>query len=408
MEQLITTDHAGSAAAGTQKDTPMSNMPAAVPYEMRRKSIWSCLYSLQEVLPGLLAMFFIAIFSNNLAGVPNPFTLENLFAYLDNVIGPVNGQGFFQIMNANFVWNALLAGLIIGNVFGVPESWKRGLSYIHKLMPLGIIMLGPHFVLSHGLKAGFGPMLIAVVMLLVTAGLALKGAKLFKVDDRQASIVAGGLATGDPHVCAILMPMIKAKGGQVVNATACVILFGLLASFLLPLLGKLTGLSEQAFGLASALSIGNGAQAASSGFAYGYEAGRYARYYDAVRHAIMPAGFLYVFLVMFWRKLKYKNDPTVMATRGVDTIPPYVIVFVLGWGLACLHLFKEPAHHAIFDMVKWDFSLAAAALGLSLPLKEILSWGWRGFALTSAVGLVRIALVLGTLFACVKFGWLGL
>ena len=44
---------------------------------------------MQESLPGLLAMFFIALFSNNLAGSPNPLTLENLFSWLDAVIGPV-------------------------------------------------------------------------------------------------------------------------------------------------------------------------------------------------------------------------------------------------------------------------------------------------------------------------------
>ncbi len=67
-------------------------------YEDRRRSFLSCFYSMQEVLPGLLAMFFIALFSNNLAGSPNPFTLENLFAWLDGVVGPVHHQPLFQIL----------------------------------------------------------------------------------------------------------------------------------------------------------------------------------------------------------------------------------------------------------------------------------------------------------------------
>ncbi len=93
-----------------------------IPYEEQRRSFLSCCYRFHEVLPGLLAMFFIAIFSNNLAGVPNPFTLQNLFHYLDNVIGPVNGQPLFQILNSNFVWNPFLVGFIIVNVFGIPDS----------------------------------------------------------------------------------------------------------------------------------------------------------------------------------------------------------------------------------------------------------------------------------------------
>ena len=57
------------------------------------------------------------------------------------------------------------------------------------------------------------------------------------MDDRHYSTIAGALSTGDPHVVAILMPMLKSKGGQVINALGCILLFGLVASFLLPLLG---------------------------------------------------------------------------------------------------------------------------------------------------------------------------
>ena len=226
-----------------------------IPYEEQRRSFLSCCYRFHEVLPGLLAMFFIAIFSNNLAGVPNPFTLQNLFHYLDNVIGPVNGQPLFQILNSNFVWNPFLVGFIIVNVFGIPDSWKRGLSYIHKLMPLGIIMLAPHFVFSHATKAGWPIIIIALVVMFVMASVTMWLGRLFKVDDRQAGDITGALVTGDPHVTAILMPMLKAKNGQVINALACVLLFGLIMSFLLPVVGNLLGMEEPVFGLLSVLGI---------------------------------------------------------------------------------------------------------------------------------------------------------
>lgn len=384
----------------------MSSLAAQTPPAYRRKNFLSCLYSLREAMPGLLAMFFIAIFANNLLGVPNPFTLENLFAYLDRVIGPVNGQPFFQIMNSNFVWNSFLLGFLISNIFGVPDSWKRGLSYIHKLMPLGIIMLAPHFMIGHASKAGWGLVLFALIFLFFSATLTVSLGRLFKVDDRHSADIAGALSTGDPHVCAILMPMLKAKGGQVINSAACVIAFGIIASVALPALAGLIGLSQEGTGIVSVLGIGNGAQAFSAAFGYGYEAGRFARYYDVVRHVIMPAGFLYVFIFMFIRRIRNNGYPTVMATRGITKIPPYVVVFAVLWFLACMHLFKEPAHHVIFEMVRWDFSLAASALGLSLPLREIRQWGLRGFALTCVAGFIRIIVLLAAVWTMIKFEWI--
>jgi len=384
----------------------MNTTSATLNYDLNRKSWFSSLYSLKKVLPGLLAMFFIAIFSNNLAGVPNPFTLENLFHWLDGVIGPVHHQSFFQVMNSNFVWNPLLIGLIIGNVFGVPDSWKRGLSYIHMLMPLGIIMLAPHFMIGHAFKLGAIPILICTGFLFLTATITLFVAKLMKLDDRHGSIIAGGLSTGDPHACAILMPLIKAKGGQVVNSVACVIVFGLIAMQLLPVLGEAVGIPPKYFGLASVVGVGNGAQSLYAAFGSSYEAGRWATWFDVGRHVIMPAGFLYVFIVMFIRKLKNRDNEEVRATRGIKTFPVWLGIFIFFWVLACLHVFKEPAHHAIFEMVKWDFSLAAGALGLSLSFREIGEHGFKGFIVTCIAGTIRIALLLAAILICVKTGLL--
>ncbi|HMK65521.1 MAG TPA: putative sulfate exporter family transporter, partial [Thermodesulfobacteriota bacterium] len=218
-----------------------------------RKSVLQCLYSFREVLPGLLVMLHIAIFSNNLPGVPNPFTLENLFYWLDGVIGPINHQPFFQVLNSNFVWNPILLGFIIGNVFGVPDSWKRGLSYIHLLMPLGIIMLAPHFILGHSFKLGLWPIVLCTGFMFITASATLFLARFFKVDDRLSSVIAGGLATGDPHASVILMPLIKAKGGQVVNGAMGIIVFGLIAMMVLPWVAGFIDLPEKALGLLAIL-----------------------------------------------------------------------------------------------------------------------------------------------------------
>lgn len=384
----------------------MSTLPVTKTYDEQRRSLFSALYSLQAVLPGFLAMFFIAIFSNNLAGVPNPFTLENLFAWLDGVIGPINHQSFFQIMNSNFVWNPFLLGLFIGNVFGVPDSWKRGLSYIHMLMPLGIIMLAPHFILGDAAKLGITPILICTGFLFLTATVTLITARVLKLDDRHGAVIAGGLATGDPHACAILMPLIKAKGGQVINAVIGVIVFGLIAMIVMPVLGEAIGIPAKYFGLATSVGVGNGAQSLYAAFEHSYEAGRYASWFDIGRHVIMPAGFLYVFIVMFIRKLKNHDNPEVMATRGIKTFPLWLGLFIFCWVLACLYVFKEPAHHAIFNMVKWDFSLAAGALGLSLSLKEIAAPGFKGFAVTCIAGTVRVILLLSAILICVKAGLL--
>jgi len=57
-------------------------------------------------------------------------------------------------------------------------------------------------------------------------------------------------------------------------------------------------------------------------------------------------------------------------------------------------------------MVQWDFSLAAAALGLSISFKEIIAVGYKGFIVTCIAGFLRILLVLGAILLCIKTGLL--
>jgi len=261
-------------------------------------------------------------------------------------------------------------------------------------------------MIGHAFKLGVVPVLIAVGAIFITATLTLYLSRLFKLDDRQGATLAGALSTGDPHVCAIMMPMTKAKGGQVVNSAICVILFGALASMIFPFISHLFNMPEKYAGFAAALGIGNGHQALSAAYGVGYEAGRYAHYFNIGRHVFMPAGFLYVFFVMLMRKLKNPQDPNVHATGSIQKVPPYVLAFIVCWGLACLHVFKEPAHHQIFNMVIWDFSLAAGALGLSVPFKEITRHGLKGFAVTCLAGMIRLILLFTVLGLCIKTGLL--
>jgi uncharacterized membrane protein YadS len=274
------------------------------------------------------------------------------------------------------------------------------------LMPLGIILLAPHFMVFHAFKLGAVPIAICTLSLFATASITLLISKLLKVDDRHGAIIAGGLSTGDPHVCAILMPLIKAKGGQVVNAVVCVIVWGLGAMILVPFIIQLVEIPSKYLGLYAVAAVGNGHQALYAAYGGTYEAGRFAMWFDVGRHVIMPAGFIYVFTVMFIRKLRNRENPEVRATRGIPTFPVWLGVFIFCWILACLHLFKEPAHHAIFNLVKWDFSLAAGALGLSLSFRDIVLPGAKGLLVTAVSGVIRLLFLLGVILLCVNFGWL--
>ena len=95
----------------------------------------------------------------------------------------------------------------------------------------------------------------------------------------------------------------------------------------------------------------------------------------------------------------FADEPGVMAARAHKRFPLFVTVFIIVWIVVQFHVVKEPAHLAVFELVKWDFSLAAAALGLSLSLRDIAEWGFKGLALAFAAGILRIAVLVICLLA---------
>ena len=108
---------------------------------------------------------------------------------------------------------------------------------------------------------------------------------------------------------------------------------------------------------------------------------------------------------MFIRARIYRDDENVMATKAHKKLPLFIIVFIIAYIVVQFHVVKEPAHLAIFELVKWDFSLAAAALGLSLPLREIAQWGVRGIVLAFTSGIIRLAVLIGVLLAAAHFNF---
>ena len=110
-----------------------------------------------------------------------------------------------------------------------------------------------------------------------------------------------------------------------------------------------------------------------------------------------------VFLVLFLRSKRNPDNPDIHATRPLKAIPLFVLIFVALWIVAQFNVFKEPAHQAIFAMVQWDFSLAAAALGLSCPIRNVKEWGLRGVGLTCAAGILRLVVLTVVVLLAVHF-----
>jgi uncharacterized integral membrane protein (TIGR00698 family) len=384
------------------QEMTMNQVAGAGP-AVRKPSVWSALPSFKKSWPGLLAMAILAVFCG-LPGLHFPLTLDALLRYIDAVLPPVYGKGLFvDLLHFNYVVTCLVVGIVIRNVVGVPASWESGISYSGCFMNVGIILLGSQYVLRDLIK--LGPISIVVMAFMVFGGALIFTfmGRYFKMGTAMTGLLAAAFSMCGVSACIAIAPMVKAKSEEVAYAMAVSVTFGLCCLFVLPFVGKLLVLSNDAFGLLAAAGVPNSNQVIATGFNYSFEAGKVSGFTNIGRLVLIPAGVLFIYFmtlgkemrtthVSFWEVLKEK-------------FPLFVFGFAFVWTLNCFQAWPVPASEAMGNVMEWFFSLCFVGLGLQTKLADLRKAGPKGIVIGYVAGSLRICLCLVLLFIFIKMGF---
>lgn len=366
-------------------------------------SMWSVLPGFRESWPGLLAIAVIALFCE-LPGLPWPFTVHKLLAYIDHVLPPIQGRGLFiDLFHFNYVVICLAAGIIIRNVFGVPKRWETGLSYYSVFLHAGIIMLGSQYLLRDMVKLGSLTVIIMVVFVFGTAAFFVFVSRLFKLDDSLAGVLSAGFSMCGVTALVATAPMVRAKNEQITYAIAVTVSFGILCMIILPPIARMFEVTQFSFGVISATGVPNSAQVIASGFMYGFDAGKVAGFVNIGRIVLIPAGALFIYFFTMTREVLGSEKINIWQTVK-EKFPVYVIGFVIVWGANCMHLFPKPAVFAMEKVMIWLFSLSFVGLGLQTKLSDVRKAGVKGLIVGYLGGSVKLLLALFVIIALMNYG----
>lgn len=166
---------------------------------------------------------------------------------------------------------ALLLGLVLAQLTGHP--WPQ---LNHKatqwLLQASVVGLGfgmnAHVALEAG-RTGFG---LTIVSIVLTLGIGMLLGKWMKVDRKTACLIAAGTAICGGSAIAAVGPAIGAKEKQLTVALGTVFILNTVALFLFPVIGHALSLSQQQFGLWSAVAIHDTSSVVGAGSRYGAEA----------------------------------------------------------------------------------------------------------------------------------------
>jgi uncharacterized integral membrane protein (TIGR00698 family) len=223
-------------------------------------------------------------------------------------------------------------------------------------------------------------------------------ARVVRIEGRLAVLIAVGSAVCGNTAIVATAPVIGARAREVAYAVATITLFGTLAVFLYPAVGRALALPEPSFGLWAGVAVHDTSQVIATGAAYGPGALDVATVVKLIRNAFMAP--LLLLIAAAWAARSHEaSGPT---GRGLRRALPW---FVLGFlGLAALRTVGaiDAGQATTLDTVARSLILVAlAAVGMSIHVGELRETSWRPIAVGFAVAL---ALALGSLVAIMSLG----
>jgi uncharacterized integral membrane protein (TIGR00698 family) len=189
---------------------------------------------------------------------------------------------------------AIVGGVLVRNVLPLPAAAvdaAKGLA--RRLIPMTIVLTGAGLNLARVASVGWRALIITVICLGVSMAATMWLARLFKVWFRTGMLIGAGTAICGTSAIVAVAPLIDAEDQDLMLSIGTVNILGLVLMFLLPAVGGLLRLRDEAFGVWAGTSIHAVPQVVAAGFAYSPAAGALATLVKLVRVTLL-APFLFV------------------------------------------------------------------------------------------------------------------
>lgn len=296
-------------------------------------------------------------------------------------------------LSINYVFIAIIFGMLIRNTVGIPSVMEPGLKYSTVFTKTGIVVMGLKYTWASLINVGAISMGFITVILFSTVWLMFKLKNRFNLSETLGGCLAAGYSVCGVSATVATGPAIRAKGQEMAYAIASILIFGLAMLFILPPIGKAIGLTETQFGAWVGVAIVNSAQVLAAGFAFGEDAGLMAGIYNMGRVLLLP--FVVLYIVMKVLGSESKDVKEINKTQFIlDKFPVFVLAFMLIMALNTAGLFTKEEIKLGTRFMDYAFTLGFASIGLTTRFSDMKAAGKDGIILGFVVALIKAIVAL--------------
>lgn len=287
---------------------------------------------------------------------------------------------------------ALLAGIVfalsVGNPFlNFTKKWTP------RLLMISVVGLGFGMNLVVVGTVGFRGIGYTGLTIALSMGVGLLLGRLFKVPKEASILISAGTAICGGSAIAAVSAAMKAKSEDISISLATVFLLNAAALFIFPAIGHWAGLSQEQFGLWSALAVHDTSSVVGTSIQYGARALEIGTTVKLARALwIAPLTML---IVMFYKK---------PGSQGKFTVPWFILGFVIA---AAIYTYVPPMQPVGLELAMISRRLLVLTLfliGANLTRKTLQSVGFRPLLQGLALWIVAASTSLGAIHS----GWIHL
>ena len=278
--------------------------------------------------------------------------LDPLVAKLSREIGPViPGKRFIHdVFGLNYVVLGIVAGMVIVNVFRIPEWAMNGIRLSRLGLKTGVILLGTLYSLAELVQLGKLSVVMIGFFVLGSVGLVLWMGARRGIPNSMGGVLSAGVGVCGVSAAVASAPVVQAKSEDVAYTIGTILVWGVGCMFIFPMVGHMLGMGHVQFGAWAGTGILNSAQVAGAALAFqpnGIETLKVAEIFNITRVLFLP-------IIVLWLAVWYVRRETAAGSsvKQVDTtrvifekFPVFVLGFILMFALSSTGVFAPAQHY---------------------------------------------------------------
>ena len=324
-----------------------------------------------------------------LLGVAICFAVAAASVFLENIIpGGLLGGSII----------ALFMGTIINSFFH-PAWIKPALKFTSKrILKVAIILLGASLSINTIMSVGKMTFFVMIFTFAMCFGGGYFVRKIFGLNWILSNLISAGTGICGGSAIAAISPVIDADDKDIAFAMSSTFLFDMVMVALYPIMGKLLGLTDIAYGIWAGTSVNDTASVVASGYAFSEIAGDFATMVKLTRTiAIIPTVLVFAYIGTRIKQKELKAANKGQKVKVVKIIPWFIGGFLLLAILNSVGFIPTTLGGVMKSASKFLMVTALAAIGLSTSITDFKKAGLKpmfyGITIDTLVTLTALGVI---------------